>query len=116
MNRAVSWQVNGDLNTRCVKAERDVIIPARSSNSDQLFALYSNLTNVLPSKDRKHLAFFAGGLRGFGAIARTRMACRRETGNSDALVLHQAYATGADYLDTLNAAKFCLLPRGIPAW
>jgi hypothetical protein len=116
MSKATAWQVNGDYSTRCIKAERDIVIPSRSRNTPALVDAFGDLASVTPVHDRKHLAFFAGGMRGFGALARTRLGCGRAFGDPDAEVLYQAYAAGSNYLDTLNQAKFCLLPRGIPAW
>lgn len=116
MNKATSWQVNGDFSTRCIKAERDIVIPARSRNTPALVSTYRDLALVMSVHDRKHLAFFAGGMRGFGALARTRLGCGRAFGDPEAETLYQAYASGSNYIETLNQAKFCLLPRGIPAW
>ena len=124
MDQAVAWQVNGDYNTRCVKPDQDVITPAITKNTKQLISRYGDLANVKPTKDRDHLAFFSGTVRGFGAFARTRIGCGRKTSldllglgsGATGRILYQELAESADYLGTLNNAKFCLLPRGIPAW
>ncbi|KAK4053778.1 hypothetical protein OIV83_001434 [Microbotryomycetes sp. JL201] len=121
MDQAIAWQVNGDYNTRCVKPDRDIIVPAVSKHSKSLFDSFKSLDNVLAVSKRQHLGFFAGGVRGFGAIVRTKIGCGRAGGETDegvkaSRILYQKYAPGERYLGTLNASKFCLLPRGIPAW
>ena len=108
-------QVNGDYNTRCIKTDRDVVIPAITKHTKALIELFEDPSNVIPVNDRKHLGFFAGGVRGFGAIARTRIGCGR-VGDTASQILYQKFSPGQRYLGTLNSAKFCLLPRGIPAW
>ncbi|KAL8286616.1 hypothetical protein RQP46_004144 [Phenoliferia psychrophenolica] len=117
MDQAVAWQVNGDYNTRCVKPDRDVVVPAVSKHTKALIKTFGDLDAVEPSVSRKHLAFFAGGVRGFGAVARTRIGCGRTSQEvATSSVLYQQFAEGERYLGTLNQAKFCLIPRGIPAW
>lgn len=115
MDQAVAWQVNGDYNTRCIKTDRDVVIPALTKHTKALAETFGSLSSVKPVTERAHLAFFAGGVRGFGAIARTRIGCGR-VGETTSKILYQKFAPGQRYLGTLNSAKFCLLPRGIPAW
>lgn len=110
-------QVNGDYNTRCVKPDRDVVVPAVSKHSKALVKAFGDIEAVAPAATRKHLAFFAGGVRGFGAVARTRIGCGRTAQDvKSSRVLYQQFAEGERYLGTLNQAKFCLIPRGIPAW
>ncbi|KAK4704368.1 hypothetical protein P7C70_g1847, partial [Phenoliferia sp. Uapishka_3] len=117
MDQAIAWQVNGDYNTKCVKPDRDVIVPAVSKHSKALIKTFGHIENIEPSASRKHLAFFAGGVRGFGAVARTRIGCGRTSQEAaGSQVLYQQFAEGERYLGTLNQAKFCLIPRGIPAW
>ncbi|KAM0756291.1 Proteophosphoglycan ppg4 [Meredithblackwellia eburnea MCA 4105] len=117
MDQAIAWQVNGDYNTRCVKPDRDVVMPAVSKLSKALASTFKSIDKITPVSKRKHLAFFAGGVRGFGAVARTRIGCGRTSQDAKtAKVLYQQFAEGERYLGTLNQAKFCLLPRGIPAW
>ncbi|GAA6027035.1 hypothetical protein JCM8097_006057 [Rhodosporidiobolus ruineniae] len=116
MDQAVAWQVNGDYNTRCIKPDRDVVLPAVTKHTKSLFETFKTVADIAPVADRKHLAFFAGGVRGFGAIARTKIGCGRTGQDPDSLVLYQQFSPGKRYLGTLNASKFCLLPRGIPAW
>jgi len=72
--------------------------------------------DITSVNSRKHLAFFAGGVRGFGAIARTKIGCGRTGQDAESQILYQQFSPGQRYLGTLNSAKFCLLPRGIPAW
>ena len=90
---AIAWQTNGDYSTRCVKLSRDVIIPSRTRNMPALFAAYDDLSKVPSAHERPYLAFFAGGMRGFGAIARTRLGCGRTPGDRDGKVLYQACVT-----------------------
>lgn len=119
MDQAIAWQVNGDYNTRCVKPDRDVVVPGVSKHTRSLFDTFGSIDDVKPTAQREHLGFFAGGVRGFGAIVRTKLGCGRADGNESAAasrILYQKYAPGQRYLGTLNASKFCLLPRGIPAW
>ncbi|GAA5987842.1 hypothetical protein JCM5350_003168 [Sporobolomyces pararoseus] len=116
MNQAVAWQVNGDFNTRCVKPDRDVVIPAVTKHTKALFETFKEPVDIAPVNSRKHLAFFAGGVRGFGAIARTKIGCGRTGQDAESAILYQQFSPGQRYLGTLNSAKFCLLPRGIPAW
>ncbi|GJN88486.1 hypothetical protein Rhopal_001452-T1 [Rhodotorula paludigena] len=116
MDQAVAWQVNGDYNTRCVKADRDVVVPAVTKHTKALFDTFKTPADVAPVDKRKHLAFFAGGVRGFGAIARTKIGCGRTGQDAESAILYQQFSPGQRYLGTLNASKFCLLPRGIPAW
>ncbi|GAA5944712.1 exostosin family protein, partial [Sporobolomyces koalae] len=116
MNQAVAWQVNGDFNTRCVKPDRDVVIPAVTKHTKALFETFSEPADIAAVNTRKHLAFFAGGVRGFGAIVRTKIGCGRTGQNAESQILYQQFSPGQRYLGTLNSAKFCLLPRGIPAW
>lgn len=117
MSKAISWQVNGDLNTRCVKAERDVIVPAATKHAPELVRLFGNLSTVTRAKERKHLAFFKGDIKGFGSFARTRLEALAENGNADSeRILIQEYTPGGEYLATLGQSKFCLLPRGIAGW
>lgn len=117
MSKAISWQVNGDMNTRCVKAERDVIVPAATKHAPELLARYADVRKVTPSSERKHLAFFKGDIKGFGSIARRRLetaaARSKKEGTS---FLYQEYAPGGDYLTTLGQSTFCILPRGIAGW
>lgn len=115
------FKVNGDYNTKCVKPERDVVIPAVTRHTKALIDLYGALSSIVPAAERPYLAFFAGGIRGFGAFARTRIGCGRYdedvgSGYDGGEILYQQFAPGKNYLQTLNTAKFCLLPRGIPAW
>lgn len=124
MDQAIAWQVNGDYNTRCVKPDQDVVVPAITKNTKKLLARFGDVADVKPSSQRTHLAFFSGTVKGFGAFARTRIGCGRRAGEEDLLglgsgggeVLYQELAEGEDYLGTLNDAKFCLLPRGLAAW
>ncbi|BGO89673.1 hypothetical protein NBRC10512_001475 [Rhodotorula toruloides] len=116
MDQAVAWQVNGDYNTRCVKVDRDVVVPAVTKHTKALFETFKTPADVAPVNSRKHLAFFAGGVRGFGAIARTKIGCGRTGQDPNSAILYQQFSPGQRYLGTLNASKFCLLPRGIPAW
>ncbi|KAK4058870.1 hypothetical protein OIO90_000316 [Microbotryomycetes sp. JL221] len=123
MDQAIAWQVNGDYNTRCVKPDRDVVVPAVSKHTKALFDTFASIDDVTPVNRREHLGFFAGGVRGFGAIVRTKIGCGRagnqQETNQDtqaSRTLYQKYAPGQRYLGTLNSSKFCLLPRGIPAW
>ncbi|GAA5888016.1 hypothetical protein JCM6882_000250 [Rhodosporidiobolus microsporus] len=116
MDQAVAWQVNGDYNTRCIKPDRDVVLPAVTKHTKSLFDTFKTASDIAPVNERKHLAFFAGGVRGFGAIARTKIGCGRTGQDADSLILYQQFSPGKRYLGTLNASKFCLLPRGIPAW
>jgi hypothetical protein len=113
---ARSLQVNGDYNTRCIKPERDVVLPAVTKHTKSLFDTFKTPSDIAPVSERKHLAFFAGGVRGFGAIARTKIGCGRTGQDADSAILYQQFSPGKRYLGTLNASKFCLLPRGIPAW
>jgi hypothetical protein len=120
---SVPIQVNGDYNTHCVKPDRDVVIPAVTKHTKALLTTFGAFSSVTPSSGRKHLGFFAGGVRGFGAIVRTKIGCGRTTtdvgsagGEGESRILYQEYAPGQRYLGTLNSSKFCLLPRGIPAW
>ena len=55
-----------------------------------LFAAYGDLSKVPPAHERPYLAFFAGGMRGLGAIPRTRLGCGRTPGSRDDKVLYQA--------------------------
>lgn len=112
----VPVQVNGDYNTRCVKPDRDVVVPAVTKHTNALFQTFKDPVDVAPVNTRKHLAFFAGGVRGFGAIARTKIGCGRTGQDANSQILYQQFSPGQRYLGTLNSAKFCLLPRGIPAW
>jgi hypothetical protein len=105
--------VNGDYNTKCVKPDQDIVIPALTKLTLSLWTTFSSLDSINPSRSRPHLAFFAGGMRGFGAIVRTKLGCPL-TGSDK--ILYQKFAKGESYLGTLNQSKFCLLPRGIPAW
>ncbi|TNY22501.1 Proteophosphoglycan ppg4 [Rhodotorula diobovata] len=117
MDQAVAWQVNGDYNTRCVKADRDVVVPAVTKHTKSLFDTFKTPADVKPVLERKHLAFFAGGVRGFGALARTKIGCGRTGQDAESAdILYQQFSPGQRYLGTLSASKFCLLPRGIPAW
>ncbi|GAA5884240.1 hypothetical protein JCM16303_002422 [Sporobolomyces ruberrimus] len=116
MNQAVAWQVNGDYNTRCIKPDRDIVIPAVTKHTKALFETFAEPVDIAPANTRKHLAFFAGGVRGFGAIARTKIGCGRTGQDAESQILYQQFSPGQRYLGTLNSAKFCLLPRGIPAW
>ncbi|GAA6064452.1 hypothetical protein JCM10212_005201 [Sporobolomyces blumeae] len=116
MNQAVAWQVNGDYNTRCVKPDRDVVIPAVTKHTKALFETFKEPVDIAQVNTRRHLAFFAGGVRGFGAIARTKIGCGRTGQDAESQILYQQFSPGQRYLGTLNSAKFCLLPRGIPAW
>ncbi|GAA5848730.1 hypothetical protein JCM8547_004610 [Rhodosporidiobolus lusitaniae] len=116
MDQAVAWQVNGDFNTRCIKPDRDVVLPAVTKHTKSLFETFKTASDIAPVADRKHLAFFAGGVRGFGAIARTKIGCGRTGQDAESSILYQQFSPGKRYLGTLNASKFCLLPRGIPAW
>ncbi|KPV75947.1 glycosyltransferase family 47 protein [Rhodotorula graminis WP1] len=117
MDQAVAWQVNGDYNTRCVKADRDVVVPAVTKHTKSLFETFKTAKDVKPVLDRKHLAFFAGGVRGFGALPRTKIGCGRTGQDAESAdILYQQFSPGLRYLGTLSASKFCLLPRGIPAW
>ncbi|BGP46109.1 hypothetical protein JCM10450v2_001949 [Rhodotorula kratochvilovae] len=116
MDQAVAWQVNGDYNTRCVKADRDVVVPAVTKHTKSLFETFKTPADVKPVLERKHLAFFAGGVRGFGALARTKIGCGRTGQDAESPILYQQFSPGQRYLGTLSASKFCLLPRGIPAW
>ncbi|GAA5917161.1 hypothetical protein JCM8208_004855 [Rhodotorula glutinis] len=117
MDQAVAWQVNGDYNTRCVKADRDVVVPAVTKHTKSLFETFKTAKDVKPVLERKHLAFFAGGVRGFGALPRTKIGCGRTGQDAEtADILYQQFSPGQRYLGTLSASKFCLLPRGIPAW
>ncbi|GAA5859151.1 hypothetical protein JCM1840_003777 [Sporobolomyces johnsonii] len=116
MDQAVAWQVNGDFNTRCVKPDRDVIVPAVTKHTKSLFDTFKTPADIAPVHARKHLAFFAGGVRGFGAIARTKIGCGRTGQDAESSILYQQFSPGQRYLGTLNSSKFCLLPRGIPAW
>ena len=108
-------KVNGDYNTRCIKTDRDVVIPAITKHTKALAETFGNYSNVATVTNRKYLGFFAGGVRGFGAIVRTKIGCGR-VGNTQSNILYQKFAPGQRYLGTLNSSKFCLLPRGIPAW
>ncbi|BGP13960.1 hypothetical protein JCM10213_005544 [Rhodosporidiobolus nylandii] len=116
MDQAVAWQVNGDYNTRCIKPDRDVVMPAVTKHTKSLFETFKTPDDIAPVASRKHLAFFAGGVRGFGAIVRTKIGCGRTGQDPDSSILYQQFSPGKRYLGTLNASKFCLLPRGIPAW
>ena len=117
MSKAISWQVNGDLNTRCVKAERDVVVPAATKYAPQLLAKFGNISDVPRSSDRKHLAFFKGEVKGFGAFARSRLeAVGSTTAKGNDRILYQEHTSGGDYLETLGQSKFCLLPRAIAGW
>lgn len=116
MSKATSWQVNSDLNTRCIKAERDVVMPAVTKNGPLLLEKYSDLNSVTPSDKRKHLAFFSGDVKGYGAFARTRLAHKLRAGDQNADILYQAHAKDSDYIGTLGQSRFCLLPRGIAGW
>ncbi|KDE08122.1 hypothetical protein MVLG_01603 [Microbotryum lychnidis-dioicae p1A1 Lamole] len=117
MDQALAWQVNGDYNTKCVKPDRDVIIPAVTKHTKALLETHKTANDIVPVQDRKFLAFFAGGVRGFGAIVRTKLGCGRSGGeHGSGKILYQQYAPGQRYLGTLSMARFCLLPRGIPAW
>lgn len=114
-------QVNGDYNTRCVKADRDVVVPAVTKHTKALFETFEAISEVTPVQRREHLGFFAGGVRGFGALVRTKIGCGRavvegEEPATSTKILYQQFAPGQRYLGTLNSSKFCLLPRGIPAW
>ncbi|SCV74444.1 BQ2448_8083 [Microbotryum intermedium] len=117
MDQALAWQVNGDYNTKCVKPDRDVIIPAVTKHTKALLETHKTAKDIVPVQDRKYLAFFAGGVRGFGAIVRTKLGCGRSGDQrGSGKILYQQYAPNRRYLGTLSAARFCLLPRGIPAW
>ena len=116
MSKAISWQTNGDFSTRCIKAERDVVLPGVTKNGPALVAAYGKIAQITPAGQRKYLAFYSGQAKGFGAFARTRIGCGRKVGDQDTDILYQAYAPGSDYVGTLNQSKFCLLPRGIAAW
>ncbi|GAA5985146.1 hypothetical protein JCM11641_005464 [Rhodosporidiobolus odoratus] len=116
MDQAVAWQVNGDYNTRCIKPDQDVVMPAVTKHTKSLFETFKTVSDIAPVTDRRHLAFFAGGVRGFGAIARTKIGCGRTGQDPDSRILYQQFSPGKRYLGTLNSSKFCLLPRGIPAW
>merc|ERR1711939_1084845 len=94
MDVAVAWQVNGDYNTRCVKTDRDVVLPALSKHTTSLVEAFRDLNNVTPVLERKHLGFFAGGVRGFGAIARTRIGCGRAGPNDNSAILYQKFSPG----------------------
>lgn len=116
MSKAISWQVNGDLNTRCVKAERDVVIPAVTKHVDALHEAYGDMNNVKRVSERTNLGFFAGDVKGFGAFARTRIGCSAAARISQGFVLYEETTNGTDYISKLNESKFCLLPRGIAGW
>lgn len=116
MSKAISWQVNGDYNTRCIKAERDVVIPAVTKHVDALVKAYGNINNVRRLSERKNLAFFAGDVKGFGAFARTRLGCAAAKPSSQGFVQYETTTQGEDYVGKLNDAKFCLLPRGVAGW
>ena len=116
MSKAISWQVNGDYNTRCIKAERDIVIPAVTKHVDALVKAYGDINNVRRLSERKNLAFFAGDVKGFGAFARTRLGCAAATPTSQGYILYETTTQGEDYIGKLNDAKFCLLPRGIAGW
>lgn len=115
-------QVNGDYNTRCVKPDRDVVVPAVTKHTKALLETFGSVSDVAPVESRKHLGFFAGGVRGFGALVRTKIGCGRtiiegeEAPPVASNILYQQFAPGQRYLGTLNSSRFCLLPRGIPAW
>jgi hypothetical protein len=118
MSKAIAWQVNGDHNTRCIKAERDIIMPAVTKHIDALLKAYGDMSKVKPSDSRKHLGFFAGDIKGFGAFARTRIGCAASNAaktNKDEFFYHNTTA-GIDYIGKLGDSKFCLLPRGIAGW
>lgn len=122
---AIAWQAMGDWDTRCVKPDRDVVMPATSRHTRALLDAFGDKSKVMSALDRPRLGYFAGGARGFGAIVRTRLACGRTTQDTTSRILFQTYSWRADagsksksalYLELLNESKFCLLPRGIPAW
>ncbi|POY74373.1 hypothetical protein BMF94_2567 [Rhodotorula taiwanensis] len=117
MHQALAWQVNGDYNTHCIKVDRDVVVPAVTKHTKALFETFKTPDQVAPVNSRKHLAFFVGGVRGFGALVRTKIGCGRTGQDPETSpILYQKFSPGQRYLGTLNASKFCLLPRGIPAW
>lgn len=116
MSKAISWQVNGDYNTRCVKAERDVVIPAVTKHIDALVKAYGDMNKITRVAERKNLGFFAGDVKGFGAFARTRIGCSAAARVSQGFVLYEETTNGTDYIGKLNESKFCLLPRGIAGW
>jgi hypothetical protein len=109
MSKAISWQLNGDLSTHCLKAERDVVIPPVTRHSQALQFTYGDLAKITPSSQRAQLAFFNGELEGLGAFARTRLAAVEG-------IIFQSTAEQEDYIQQLGQSKFCLLPRGIAGW
>lgn len=116
MSKAIAWQVNGDYNTRCVKAERDIIIPGVTKQTISLMQRYKNFEMVKPSKSRAHLAYFAGSVKGFGAFSRTRLTCLASSGSLSSDFLISSSMDTTDYLSNLGNSKFCLLPRSIAGW
>ncbi|KAH8927649.1 glycosyltransferase family 47 protein [Atractiella rhizophila] len=117
MEEAMSWQPNGDLNTPCFKAGRDIVAPGTSKHVPDLLKIVGGkegLRKVKPVERRKYLAFFHGGTRGFGSLVRNRIGCANGADDND--VLYQDYGEGMDYVQTLGESKFCLLPRGVQAW
>jgi hypothetical protein len=70
---AISIQPNGDLNTPCITADvKDIVIPGTAKSVPLLIELFGDVRNVMRSDKRPFLAYFSGGVRGFGALARTR--------------------------------------------
>ena len=120
MSRAISWQVNGDLNTRCIKAERDIVVPAATRHAAALMTAFGNLDNVVPSSKRTTLAFFSGSGRAFGAFARTRLAAKAEANANRERIVHRpspkTEEERKDYLRMLGQSQFCLLPRDVAGW
>jgi len=117
MRNALVWQVMGDYDSPCYRPHMDVVVPARSCVSYDLFQEFPTVESVVPARDRPQLVSWAGTYWGTGKNTRLRLTCDRGGTGSQELApgsgLPQSEWYTWKYMTNLRNARFCPQPRGI---
>lgn len=116
LDNTLVMSVMGDWDTNCYRPHQDVVIPARSCQSNNLRETFSSLEKVKPMRDRPQLISWAGTYWGTGKSDRLRLTCDRGGAGEKELVKGagpMSSFSNWDYMKDLNNARFCPQPRGI---
>ena len=106
----------GDYDSPCYRPHQDVVIPARTCRSYELFDTFPDVEHVKPSRERPNLLTWSGTYWGTGKSERLRLTCTRGGAGARELVKGggpQSNFESWDYMNDLNNARFCPQPRGI---
>lgn len=62
LDNTMVWSVQGDSNTKCYRPHQDVVIPARTCNTDKLRQHFGDSTKITPAAQRTLLITWSGEL------------------------------------------------------